>query len=203
MLIVDDSPDPERQEVQQLCLSHNARYVPGMASVREKRNLGIREAQYAIVLFVDSDCEATPALLQEHLRMYLDNDSCMAGVVGLTEFVGEDSWMWGVIQRTQFLNVFSFARRLEYPPWATCSNTSYRREALEKLGGFETRWPARLGGDDTDLGLRLGKSGYRLPRQPGRGCAPQPSDLEQLQRRVETRVPLGPDGRAPVLSPAH
>ena len=54
----------------------------------------------------------------------------------------------------------------EYPPWATCSNTSYRREALEKLGGFETRWPARLGGDDTDLGLRLGKSGYRLRGNP-------------------------------------
>ena len=39
VLIVDDSPDPERQEVQQLCLSHNARYVPGMASVPRREIL--------------------------------------------------------------------------------------------------------------------------------------------------------------------
>ena len=162
ILIVDDSPAPARQEIEQLCRDYQAEYLPGTSSVREKRNLGIRESRYAIILFVDSDCEVTPSLFDEHIKGYRENNLTIGGVVGVTKFVGEDSWMWGVIERTQFLNAFSFARRMEFAPWATCSNTSYRKDILEELGGFETDWPMKLGADDVDLGIRLGKAGYRL-----------------------------------------
>jgi len=162
ILIVDDSPAPARQEIERLCRDYQAEYLPGTSSVREKRNLGIRESRYAIILFVDSDCEVTPSLFDEHIKEYRENNLTIGGVVGVTEFVGEDSWMWGVIERTQFLNAFSFARRMEFALWATCSNTSYRKDILEELGGFETDWPMKLGADDVDLGIRLGKAGYRL-----------------------------------------
>ena len=155
-------------EIEQLCRDHQARYLPGTSSVREKRNLGIEESRYTIVLFVDSDCEVTPHLFDEHITGYQENDpsTSIRGVIGVTEFVGEDSWMWDVIKRTQFLNAFSFAKRLEFAPWATCSNTSYRKDVLEELGGFETEWPLKLGADDADLGLRLGRAGYRLRCNP-------------------------------------
>ena len=166
VLVIDDSPKLARQEIEQLCRSYQARYLPGTPSVREKRNLGVQEARYAIVLFVDSDCEITPHLFNEHIEGYRKGDSSIGGIVGVTEFVGEDSWMWGVIERTQFLNAFSFAKRLEFAPWATCSNTSYRKDILEELRGFETNWPMKLGADDVDLGLRLGKAGYRLHCNP-------------------------------------
>lgn len=166
ILIVDNSPELTRLELEQLCRNYQARYLPGTPSVREKRNLGIKEAYYAIVLFVDSDCAVTSHLFDEHIKGYQENDPSIGGVVGVTEFVGEDSWMWDVIERTQFLNAFSFAQRMEFAPWATCSNTSYRKDVLEELGGFETDWPLKLGADDADLGLRLGKAGYRLHCNP-------------------------------------
>lgn len=166
ILIVDDTPMPARQEIQQLCRNFQAKYLSGTPSVREKRNLGIKEARYPVVLFVDSDCEATPRLLDEHATGYQENDPSIAGVVGVTEFIGEDSWMWSVIERTQFLNAFSFAKRMEFAPWATCSNTSYRVSVLKEHGGFDTSFPFRLGGDDVDLGLRLNKAGYRLKCNP-------------------------------------
>ena len=39
----------------------------------EKRNVGAREAKYDIVLFLDSDCIATPNLLNEHYKLYTDD----------------------------------------------------------------------------------------------------------------------------------
>jgi GT2 family glycosyltransferase len=166
VLIVDDTPEPEKQEILQICQKYGARYLPGTRSVREKRNLGIKESCYSIVLFVDSDCEATPGLFKEHYQLYRPDEPQIAGCVGVTEFVGADSWMWNVITRTQFLNAFSFAKRIENPPWATCSNTSFRRTVLIEMGGFETKWPGKLGADDTDLGLRMGEAGYRLRSNP-------------------------------------
>lgn len=166
VLIVDDSSSTEEQKIKDLCLAHGARYLRGKSSVRQKRNLGIQEARYSVVLFVDSDCEAMPGLFREHYGSYPPDDPLTAGVVGLTEFVGKDSWMWDVVQRTPFLNAFSFAQRMAFPPWATCSNTSYLKSALEQIHGFEENWPNRLGAEDVDLGLRLAKAGFRLRSNP-------------------------------------
>lgn len=166
VIIVDDSDAEEAAETREVCERYGARYLPGLPSVREKRNLGNQEARYPLVLFVDSDCQATADLFTEHARCYATADVQVAGVAGVTDFVGEANWMWDVIQRTQFLNAFSFARRMEYAPWATCSNTSYRRAVLQELGGFDVTFPFRLGGDDADLGLRLNKANHRIQCNP-------------------------------------
>jgi GT2 family glycosyltransferase len=165
-LVVDDSDPEEAAVIQELCELHGARYFRGTASVRQKRNLGVEQALHPIVLFVDSDCRATPDLFSQHARIHTERDDSVAGVAGVTEFIGRESWMWEVIQRTQFLNAFSFARRMEHAPWATCSNTSFRRDVLRDLGGFDTGFPFRLGGDDLDLGLRVQAAGYRIRCNP-------------------------------------
>lgn len=162
ILLVDDSDPDEAATIEQLCLQYEARYLAGTASVRQKRNLGIEQAIHPVVLFVDSDCQASVDLFRQHARIHSENDPVVAGVVGITDFVGRDSWMWEVIRRTQFLNAFSFAARMESAPWATCTNTSYRRDVLRQLGGFDVSFPFRLGGDDVDLGIRLNAAGYRI-----------------------------------------
>jgi cellulose synthase/poly-beta-1,6-N-acetylglucosamine synthase-like glycosyltransferase len=166
VILVDDSSPSEATVIKGICTRYGARLVKGTSSVRQKRNLGIEIAQYPIILFVDSDCVATPQLYVQHANTYLESAQDVAGVVGITNFVGRDSFMWQVILRTQYLNAFSFAKRMDYLPWATCSNTSYRRDVLVELHGFETNFPFRLGGDDTDLGIRVNKAGYRLKSNP-------------------------------------
>ena len=169
VILIDDSTPTEALLIEEACKRHGTRFFTGGPSVRQKRNLGIEMAQYSIVLFIDSDCEATPGLFFQHAKTYLELEKFnknVAGVVGITNFVGPDSFMWQVIERTQYLNAFSFANRMEYVPWATCSNTSYRRDVLKELGGFETNFPFRLGGDNSDLGIRLNKAGYRIMSNP-------------------------------------
>jgi glycosyltransferase involved in cell wall biosynthesis len=169
VILIDDSNLDVSSAIEDACKFHGARFFMGGASVREKRNLGIENAKYSIVLFVDSDCIVTPDLFLEHAKTYKElnvEEKNVAGVVGVTNFVGPDSFMWQVIKRTQYLNAFNFAERMEFVPWATCSNTSYRLDILNELGGFETKFPFRLGGDDSDLGIRLNKAGYRIKSNP-------------------------------------
>jgi cellulose synthase/poly-beta-1,6-N-acetylglucosamine synthase-like glycosyltransferase len=166
VIVVDDSEPAEASSIQASCQRAGARFLQGTASVRQKRNLGVQEASFPIVLFIDSDCVAQEDLLQQHALTYQNADGSVAGVVGVTEFVGRESWRWEVIRRTQFLNAFSFAHRMEFAPWATCSNTSYRRDILRQANGFDTSFPFRLGGDDLELGIRLGKDGYKLKCNP-------------------------------------
>jgi GT2 family glycosyltransferase len=168
ILIVDDSTEPDHQTIKQLCADWGDIYIAGGSSVRAKRNLGVEQASHKIILFVDSDCEVQPDIFIEHARCYQEHPPAglIGGGVGITEFIGKDCWMWEVIEHTQFLNAFSFAKRMQYAPWATCSNTSFLREAFIKVGGFDTEFPFRLGGDDVDLGIRMNQADFLLKCNP-------------------------------------
>jgi GT2 family glycosyltransferase len=168
VIIVDDSPPEQRNQIKHLCQTFEARYLAGPSSVREKRNLGIKEARGEIVLFVDSDCEVTPSIFNEHFKMYDETDK--GGVLGITEFTGKETTTWKIVKRTKFLDAFSFAKTLkdyvDSAPWGTCTNLSLKKKILEKVGGFDARFPFRLGGDDTDLGIRINKAGYKIKMNP-------------------------------------
>jgi GT2 family glycosyltransferase len=168
IVIIDSSEQEDSKKIESLCEQYEAKYIKGSINVREKRNFGIREAGGEIILFVDSDCEVTERLFEEHLKMYDEPDT--AGVLGVTEFVGKETTTWKIVQRTKFLDAFSFAKTLasyvKSAPWGTCTNLSLKKEILEKVRGFDTNFPFRLGGDDTDLGIRINKAGYKIKMNP-------------------------------------
>jgi hypothetical protein len=64
--------------------------------------LGARLAAYSIILFIDSDCESSPVLLEEHLAPYEKHEK-IAAVLGRTVFKGTESFIWKVLQFTPFL----------------------------------------------------------------------------------------------------
>ena len=168
LIIIDDSPTNEQNQIKQLCHRSKAQYISGPSSVREKRNIGIRTSDGEIVLFVDSDCKVSENIFKEHLKMYDKPDT--AGVLGVTEFVGKKNVIWRIVERTKFLDAFSFAKTLrnyvDSAPWGTCTNLSFKKEVLEQVGGFDTNFPFKLGGDDTDLGIRINKAGYKIKMNP-------------------------------------
>jgi len=168
VIVVDDSPLEQRKKIKSFCQRFGARYLDGPSSVRGKRNIGVREARGKIIFFVDSDCEVSANIFREHLKMYDKPDT--GGVLGVTEFVGKETATWEIVRRTKFLDAFLFAKTLhkyiDSAPWGTCTNLSIKKEILEKVGGFDTEFPFRGGGDDTDLGIRINKAGYKIKMNP-------------------------------------
>jgi cellulose synthase/poly-beta-1,6-N-acetylglucosamine synthase-like glycosyltransferase len=135
----------------------------GPASVGSKRNIGLHQARYGITLFVDSDCEAEPQLLVEHARVYEGDESgTIGGCMGPTRFVGPDTWLWKTISYSSYVMPFSFPDMMSEVPWGPSSNLSFRTDVLHKIGGFDETFPARPGGEDVDLGLRVVRQGYRI-----------------------------------------
>lgn len=108
-----------------------------------KRNLGWRAARAPIVAFTDDDCHPQPGWLTEGLSGFGDG---VEVVQGQTCPHPDDDGNRGTFART--LDV----RRLTetYPT----ANLFYRREALERVGGFDEQFGAAAG-EDTDLAWRV------------------------------------------------
>lgn len=168
VIIIDDSPQDQQEKIKSLCQTFQAQFLSGPPSVREKRNIGIRASNGKFIFFVDSDCIVSENIFNEHLKLYDKTDT--AGVLGITEFIGNDTIMWRIVERTKFLDAFLFAKKLciyvDSAPWGTCTNLSIRKEVLETVGGFDTKFPFKLGGDDADLGIRINKAGYKIKMNP-------------------------------------
>jgi hypothetical protein len=164
VVVVDDSSESEAEQLSALCEQYGAKFVQCGPNVTIKRNYGARLAQFDILLFLDSDCVATPQLLREHEKYYHNPD--IGSVLGLLEFVGPDSWFWSAIQLTPFVMPFDFPKLMQDAPWGPSANLSVRRDVFQAVGGFDETFPQRPGGEDVDLGLRIAKAGYRIRCNP-------------------------------------
>lgn len=158
VLLIDDSNEDDIIEIEKMCEKYDARRIYFSPSVAEKRNVGARNAQYDIIMFLDSDCIATPNLLNEHYKLYTDEK--VGGVAGYLEFVGEDTWFWQAVDKTPFTICFSFPKWMDTVPWTPTANCSMRKAIFDKIGGFDRSFPDKPGGEDVDLGLRMVKAGY-------------------------------------------
>lgn len=158
VLLVDDSNDKDIVVINEMCQKYDARRIAFGPSVPEKRNIGVKEAIYDIILFLDSDCIATPNLLNEHFKLYTDEK--VGGVAGYLEFTGEDTWFWQAVDKTPFTICFSFPKWMDTVPWTPTANCSMRKKVFEEINGFDRSFPDKPGGEDVDLGLRMIKAGY-------------------------------------------
>lgn len=166
VILVDSSAADEASSIAAACREFQATYQHyPRNNVREKRNLAVTLSQYDGILFIDSDCAAEPGLLHEHYQS-LHKGGPVGGVIGVTKFVGADSHTFRVIEKTSLLDAFSYAERDTVVPWGPTCNISYRKNILTGLGLFDESFPFRLGGDDTDLGLRVTDSGHPIVANP-------------------------------------
>lgn len=164
IIVVDSSSPSDANAIESLCQQYNAIFISGSPSVREKRNQGIRMAKGEFIFFIDSDCMADKNLFEKHYVMLSQKD--ISACIGVTKFVGVDSFLWHVITNTRFLDSFNFPvilrGKVESAPWGPTTNLSVKRDVVIQLDGFETNLPFNLGADDADLGLRINKAGYRI-----------------------------------------
>ena len=164
VVVIDNSKPEYATLITEMCKSYGYKFHFFKGSISEARNYGMDIAKNSIVLFIDSDCEVAPGILREHATSYTEED--IGGVLGLTNFTGKENWVWKTIKKTPFHIAFSFAKKMDYALWGPCANISFRKEVIEKVGGFRTEFPFGFSGEDVDIGLKINESGYKIKCNP-------------------------------------
>jgi GT2 family glycosyltransferase len=169
VLVVDQSPEHEPETWAALtALPPHARHVRlTEPSVTAAVNAGARLAAGPLLLFLDDDIEiADHDLLARHARHY--DDPTVAGVVGRIVHAERRA----DLPRPDATGPLGFlAMNFDHPhamdvPTAAGANMSFRRELVERLGGFDERYTANAFRWETDFSLRVIRSGYRIRYDP-------------------------------------
>ena len=115
------------------------------------RNTGWRAARAPLVAFTDDDCVAAPGWLAALTAVGSD---CVQGRV---EPHPDERDGIGPFSRTLWVR--------DAGPFFQTANILYRRDLLERLGGFDEAYPFPAG-EDTDLGWRAREAGAEIAFAP-------------------------------------
>lgn len=142
------------------------------ANLSMSRNIGIGAAAGEIVAFIDDDAVPHPRWLEELSAPYHD-----ARVGGAGGFTIDNTGVRYQARKTicdrfgnaHYVSPFFDERPLCFPgapfyPSLLGTNSSFRRSALEAIGGFDNVFAYFL--DETDVCLRLIDAGYRVQYVP-------------------------------------
>ncbi len=134
--------------------------LPRRSGPAAARNLGVSHTGAEWVLFTDDDCLPPPGWVEgfrERLGRYPETAAVGGGVLPLP---GEEPGLLGrYLRDSQFIRPMrDAAGEVVGLPTA---NLAVRRSWLERVGGFDERFPYP-GGEDIDLTLRLIRAGARV-----------------------------------------
>jgi hypothetical protein len=133
------------------------------------RNQGVSETRAPIIAFTDDDCRPESGWASTILRVFQDDPeaSLVLGRVYLPEGA-HDTGYAASFEPTQ--RVMSDGIPLPDVPLGLGANLAIRREAFERLGGFDPLigpgTPYFRAGEDTDLLIRALHLGYRVVNAP-------------------------------------
>jgi len=128
------------------------------------RNLGWRAARGKAVWFIDADCVPEPDALRL-LKQHLDTPG-VAGVGGSYANIRGESLLPSLIHEEIRERHLAMTGTVDY---LGSFNVLYRREVLERIGGFDERHfnaPGAPGGEDADLSYRISDLGLALHFEP-------------------------------------
>jgi histidinol-phosphate phosphatase family protein len=181
VLLVDDRRDRDRPLPGPRALGRltgRVEVVAGRAAgPATARNAGWRRATADWVAFLDDDVVPSATWLADlaaDLEVLPADVAASQGRVVVPMPAGRRPTDW---ERN--------VRGLETARWAT-ADMAYRREALAEVGGFDERFP-RAYREDTDLGLRVVRAGWRIAR--GRREVTHP--VRRTGRFVSVRLQAG------------
>ncbi|MDB9376293.1 glycosyltransferase family 2 protein, partial [Nodularia sphaerocarpa] len=175
VIVVDGSSNSETMEMLTIMLSSFNRNLK-LATVQERnisvsRNVGIKLASGAIIAFIDDDAIPPPDWIEKLLSTYFlygDNCAGVGGAVrdmtspgyplqyhrGITNIISNTSpiCLAGVINHNQPQGFWYNG--------LMGTNSSYRKDLLEKINGYDEFFDYFL--DETDVCLRLIQAGYEI-----------------------------------------
>lgn len=130
------------------------------------RNVGIKNSSGKIIFFIDDDCKA-PINWLENILLGYEKYPEVIGVSGWYDFEN-NSDIWSKYQtcwaKRRFGNVLNFEKIYNTAIGSPCgntANTSYKKDILTKVGGFDEAFGSP-GFEDWDLKKRIHDRGYLM-----------------------------------------
>ncbi len=185
LLLVDNASTDDTLEVARALATGDPRVrvaVEPVLGLSAARNLGVRLARSALVVFLDDDAEPQPGWFEAWEAAFADPEVAAAGGPVDPEWAGAlPDWVGP--EFLPYLSVWDRgpeAHDLVYNELPRGANVAFRRAALERYGDFDPRL-GRCGRslrscEEIELCLRLERGGERIRYAPG----------ARVRHRVET-----------------
>jgi GT2 family glycosyltransferase len=170
IVVVDGSTDGSAEALRGLENSFPLRVIEqANGGAAQARNAGAAVASGELLLTLDDDMEADPAMLAEHDRCHREGADVVLGDMPVHPGSPPNMLSWGV---------GDWARRRRErlsPPGAEIrlddlltGQLSISRGAYDAVGGFDAEFTREglFGGEDIDFGHRLRKAGYSIAFNP-------------------------------------
>jgi GT2 family glycosyltransferase len=172
VVVVDASPDDRTKEL--VSRRPGVRYLrnnAGLGSTATSRAIGVRETRSDLVAFLDDDSIARPDWVEKLEAVYIDP---RVGAVGgrvinsLSEVASADPSLVGRLLPDGRLtgNFAADTGKVVAVDHLLGANMSYRRAAIEAVGGIQDFYPGTCAREDSDLGLRMGLRGWLVMFAP-------------------------------------
>ena len=135
----------------------------------QARNAGVAAAQGEVLMFLDDDMRAHPALLAEHERSLAEGADMVIGDIPLDMASPSNllSWAVGLWAHERGERLRAAGSEVDLEDFLT-GQMSVRRDTFERVGGFDRAFTDQgaWGGSDIDFGYRVAQAGCRIVFNP-------------------------------------
>jgi GT2 family glycosyltransferase len=141
-------------------------YLISPPSLPAARNFGFASSSGEVVVFIDDDVLLEPDFIRAHLDVY-DQGSEVAAVGGRVRTSGEETspHLYRLEHDGSWTGGFDFSGAGDLETVRGC-NMSFRRSALEKIGGFDVSYEGNALREESDVCFRLRHLGYKIRFEP-------------------------------------
>jgi len=157
IILVDSSDDNTPQIVRSKFPGINYIHLSEKTDPGTARNIGLKESNGDIILFIDSDCIANKNWIEKMVTQHETSDYAAVGgsVVNGNDPSSKIAWAGYMAEFREFIPQ---QKEKEVSHIPTC-NISYKRKYLEELGGFNPNFYPQ---EDLDFNYRLYRIGGKI-----------------------------------------
>jgi len=161
LIVVDGNSEDSTEEIVEKFATDNPDLKlkilkeEGISGAGYAINLGLKVAENEIIAFTNADCEVGKDWLERLVEPFKDDGVAgVAGIVVTPENVN-------LLQRLVGYELeYRYSTLKDYVVSAPEMNLAYRKDILEKLGGFD--WRDFKTAYDVDMAYRVNKAGYKI-----------------------------------------
>src|SRR5919199_5905576 len=160
LIVVDDASDDETAKI---AAAAGATVLDGRGrGPAAARNLGARQANADVLVFLDADTAPEPGWLAALLAP-LEDDPGVVAVKG--RYVTRQRGLVPRFSQLEFEEKYARLERAERVDFVDTGTAAYRRDVFLNVNGFDESFPAQSA-EDVELAFRLAEQGARFAFSP-------------------------------------